>query len=463
MVEVGGLDSGKHSVVVFPKNINQKVVNNDHSLKSTVGSSKMALSGMRKGVRNWGRGITKKHSRILQGNSTRFKNSGSHRILLKESMVQAVENLSALGRGELAFEVLPIFNQQQVGADIPKHPDRSKCKLLWEGFKSVIPDNSIPWLIMGDFNAILSPEDKKSPFTVNHQPLLLSTRPDFGTNKGRPFRFLARWMKHNDFPNFVRDKWNFKDWYFYQNILQSKAIEFFERLYGEVPSDLRDMPNFGVLSQFCEISGHRVSVSKINIFFSKSTGDDDRCQINQLFGFQEVRNLGTYLKDSGITWSCLFGLIAWRIWKNKNLFIFQNIFWDAMEVVKVSSCWARQYKAHLGDSGFVASGGVVWDHDGKRIIGFTHFLGVWSPFKAELWGILDGILILLNKGCRWAIIITDNLKVVQNLEDLDLEDSGIAVLCRTQQLLRSEGEWKIKHIPLDQNLVADRLAKFGLN
>ncbi|MFQ6645460.1 hypothetical protein Gotur_019888 [Gossypium turneri] len=26
------------------------------------------------------------------------------------------------------------------------------------------------------------------------------------------------------------------------------------------------------------------------------------------------------LQGSGLTWSSLFGLIAWRIWKNRNLF-----------------------------------------------------------------------------------------------------------------------------------------------
>ncbi|MBA0664477.1 hypothetical protein Goklo_004466 [Gossypium klotzschianum] len=57
--------------------------------------------------------------------------------------------------------------------------------------------------------------------------------------KGRPFRFLAGWTKHNDFPNFVRDKWNFAD----HGILQNKTVEFFERLYGEAPLVLRDISN----------------------------------------------------------------------------------------------------------------------------------------------------------------------------------------------------------------------------
>ncbi|MBA0660631.1 hypothetical protein Goklo_012619 [Gossypium klotzschianum] len=101
------------------------------------------------------------------------------------------------------------------------------------------------------------------------------------------------------------------------------------------------------------------------------------------------------LQGSGLTWSCMFGLIAWRIWKNKNLFIFQHISWAATEVVYLSTDGAV-----VRDSGYAATGSVARDHDRNWIVGFTRFLGVCSPspFKAEVWGILDGILILLNKG-----------------------------------------------------------------
>ncbi|KAK5833506.1 hypothetical protein PVK06_017349 [Gossypium arboreum] len=47
------------------------------------------------------------------------------------------------------------------------------------------------------------------------------------------------------------------------------------------------------------------------------------------------------------------------------------------------------------DSGCPASGGMARDHDGNWIVGFSRFLGDCSPFEAEVWGILDGILILL--------------------------------------------------------------------
>ncbi|MBA0872893.1 hypothetical protein Goshw_022800, partial [Gossypium schwendimanii] len=197
--------------------------------------------------------------------------------------------------------------------------------------------------------------------------------------------------------------------------------------------------------------------------------------------------------DYGLVWSCLFGLVAWRIWKNRNLFIFQHISWTASEVVKVSSCWGCNYISHDGDnfnnkqssslmvnlddtwvflstdgavvrdSGYAATGGVAHDRNGNWIVGFNRFLGVCSPFEAEVWAILDGILILLNKGYKQIIIMTDNLEFAQILNDMDMEDSGITGLRRTLRILYSEGEWRIKHIPRNQNLVADRLAKLSLS
>ncbi|KAH1074751.1 hypothetical protein J1N35_027079 [Gossypium stocksii] len=141
---------------------------------------------------------------------------------------------------------------------------------------------------------------------------------------------------------------------------------------------------------------------------------------------------------------CLFlNKVVWRIWKNRNLFIFQNLSWSTTEVVGNLRCWVRQYESCMGitkrnnhspssgtisddswiflftdravakDLGYVASKGVARDHKGNWIVGFSRFLGVFSPFEVEFWGIPDGILILLNKGYRQILILSDNLEVVQ--------------------------------------------------
>ncbi|KAH1098440.1 hypothetical protein J1N35_015361 [Gossypium stocksii] len=114
------------------------------------------------------------------------------------------------------------------------------------------------------------------------------------------------------------------------------------------------------------------------------------------------------------------------------------------------------------DTGLGATGGIASNKKGNWIVGFTRFLGVCSPFEAEVWGILDGILILLNKGYSRIMILNDNLEAVQTLSNLNMEDSGISILRRTQCIMKPEGVWKIKYIPRTHNLVVDSLAKLSL-
>lgn len=52
----------------------------------------------------------------------------------------------------------------------------------------------------------------------------------------------------------------------------------------------------GLLSQFCDLSGHKISVRKRNIYFSKGIESNTCLEISQLLGYQVVQNLGTYLR-----------------------------------------------------------------------------------------------------------------------------------------------------------------------
>lgn len=127
-------------------------------------------------------------------------------------------------------------------------------------------------------------------------------------------------------------------------------------------------------------------------------------------------NLCCHLKLQGIraTWSCLFGIIAWRIWKNINLFIFQNISWTTYEIVKALLCWAQQPKPFINNSKstthtsiiqthfegnwvylftdgavarvtrYASTEGVVRDQFETWLLGFSHYLSKCSPFEVEL-------------------------------------------------------------------------------
>ncbi|KAK5834655.1 hypothetical protein PVK06_010331 [Gossypium arboreum] len=47
------------------------------------------------------------------------------------------------------------------GSVVIRNPDRWKRKSLWEDLKIVIPDTSISWVVIGDFNAIRSSNEKR--------------------------------------------------------------------------------------------------------------------------------------------------------------------------------------------------------------------------------------------------------------------------------------------------------------
>ncbi|MBA0704776.1 hypothetical protein Golax_017013, partial [Gossypium laxum] len=99
-----------------------------------------------------------------------------------------------------------------------------------------------------------------------------------------------------------------------------------------------------------------------------------------------------------VHWASLFGLIGWRIWKIRNLYVFQGISWKAEEIVKVSMSWAKQvWATHKKAWSSASAGGVVQNHLGEWVMGFNHSLGTCSIFEANLWGILDGLTLLRDR------------------------------------------------------------------
>ncbi|KAG8493054.1 hypothetical protein CXB51_010395 [Gossypium anomalum] len=115
------------------------------------------------------------------------------------------------------------------------------------------------------------------------------------------------------------------------------------------------------------------------------------------------------------------------------------------------------------DSGNAVAEGAIRDRSGNWILGFTDYLGRCSLLEVELWGILDGILVSLSKGYKKVRIQSDNLDVVKALSMEVSVDSSITVLRRVKRLMLSEGQWEIKYIPRECNIITDQLAKISLS
>ncbi|MBA0628426.1 hypothetical protein Godav_023151 [Gossypium davidsonii] len=112
-----------------------------------------------------------------------------------------------------------------------------------------------------------------------------------------------------------------------------------------------------ILTQFCGFAGLRISTRKRNIFFSKGVDD------------------------------------------------------------KLSENWVHLFTDGAVDRGFGAAsaGGVLRDQNKDWILGYNHYVKKCMVFEAEVWGILDGMLISLSKGFNRVMIHSNNLEVVQAL------------------------------------------------
>ncbi|MBA0694486.1 hypothetical protein Goari_004770, partial [Gossypium aridum] len=65
------------------------------------------------------------------------------------------------------------------------------------------------------------------------------------------------------------------------------------------------------------------------------------------------------------------------------------------------------------DEGFAAAGGYVRNHKGEWIIGFARYLGNCSVLEAELWGILDGLNLTVDRCFQKVFIQTDNIEAIK--------------------------------------------------
>ncbi|KAK5772878.1 hypothetical protein PVK06_049178 [Gossypium arboreum] len=88
---------------------------------------------------------------------------------------------------------------------------------------------------------------------------------------------------------------------------------------------------------------------------------------------------------------------------------------------------------HL-DSSFAAARGVVRDKSGNWITGFHRFLGKFSIFDAELWGILGGLKLVQRRGYDQILIYSDCLKVVKAIIGRSTTNSNSALIRRIHNI-----------------------------
>lgn len=89
------------------------------------------------------------------------------------------------------------------------------------------------------------------------------------------------------------------------------------------------------------------------------------------------------------------------------------------------------------DTRFATFGRVACKREEEWIVGLNCYLGLYSVFYVELWGVLNGLILIHGRGYKKAMIHTDNLKVVKTIQDVHLAYSSSALLRRIHMSLQA--------------------------
>ncbi|PRQ51455.1 putative ribonuclease H-like domain, reverse transcriptase zinc-binding domain-containing protein [Rosa chinensis] len=197
----------------------------------------------------------------------------------------------------------------------------------------------------------------------------------------------------------------------------------------------------------------------------------------------------------GLKWCGVFVYTCWYIWKWRNMAVFNGNFyplsisskiildaandWKIANIGSVASrrtstiflSWSKPpdhyFKLNVdgarGPNGLIGAGGVLRDHSGTWISGFSASLGNGTVLQAEAWGLLLGLQLASKNRCQHLIVECDS-EVLVNLINNGVNDLHPlrSVLCSCQFLRGQFLSCDIRHVYREINLVADLLSKDGV-
>ena len=118
--------------------------------------------------------------------------------------------------------------------------------------------------------------------------------------------------------------------------------------------------------------------------------------------------------------------------------------------------------AALGNPGVAGCGGIVWDERGNWVAGFARKIRIASSFKAELWGLRDGLTLCCNLNISSLIVELDAKVVVDILHNVNYENNVLSpILDDCRQLMSRFDQVQVNHVYRQANGYANGLAKMG--
>ncbi|XP_019168955.1 PREDICTED: uncharacterized protein LOC109164864 [Ipomoea nil] len=197
------------------------------------------------------------------------------------------------------------------------------------------------------------------------------------------------------------------------------------------------------------------------------------------------------------SWTTIFPYLLWSIWRARNDIIFNNRMVQVTETVlrakkeaseaerllikhggimlgrqlwiswKAPSegwCKLNTDGARKAATGLASAGGVLRDHEGAWLTGFTSKIGITSSFIAELWGLREGLKMARSWGVHWLTLEVDSEAVLNAvLGDNESRPEANTIIGDCKAFMRMFERCLITHTLREGNRCADALANLGQN
>ncbi|KAK8656310.1 hypothetical protein V6N13_098264 [Hibiscus sabdariffa] len=111
--------------------------------------------------------------------------------------------------------------------------------------------------------------------------------------------------------------------------------------------------------------------------------------------------------------------------------------------------------------GDASCGGVLRDHNGGWIRGFSKFIGKCSVVEAELWGIATGLDLAWDMGYRRVMVESDSADALRLLQRRSTGSGPFSILCYLHKLCGKDWTLVFSKVDRRNNRMVDRLAKLA--
>lgn len=113
-------------------------------------------------------------------------------------------------------------------------------------------------------------------------------------------------------------------------------------------------------------------------------------------------------------------------------------------------------------SGRAGFGGLLQDHDGSWLVGFSGFLGFSNIIMADLKAIQTGLSMAWQRGFRNLICESDSKEAIRLVEEAYIDYHHLSsVISNIRDWLQKSWNVRLVHVFREANFGADCLAKLG--